>query len=161
RYFLNHVTNTIFELDHGNLYKYEGNYELFLEKKVEREALEHRLEQKHQNTLRRELAWLNRGARARSTKQRARIERIDELKNNKCHTKNPTVAFYVAATRLGKQISQLEKNSKRFQMQTKFSDFPIPVTPADRSGIIGSYGSGKSSLLKIIAECLPPATGTA
>src|SRR5699024_9136859 len=79
RYFLNRVTNHIYEIDHGRLYIYEGNYELFLEKKLEREELERHLQQKHKNTLKREIAWLKRGARARSTKQKARIERIDDL----------------------------------------------------------------------------------
>lgn len=160
RYFLNHVTNTIFELDHGNLYKYEGNYELFLEKKVEREALEHRLEQKHQNTLRRELAWLNRGARARSTKQRARIERIDELKDKKFHTNHADIDIQVGASRLGKQVLELDKISKTIQNETLFSDFTFLVTPGDRIGIIGPNGSGKSTLLNIIAERLTPDTGT-
>src|SRR5690625_155649 len=160
RYFLNHVTNTIFELDHGNLYQYEGNYELFLEKKVEREALEHRLEQKHQNTLRRELAWINRGARARSTKQRARIERIDELKDKKFHTNHADIDIQVGATRLGKQVLELEGISKTIKNETLFSNFSFLVTPGDRIGIIGPNGSGKSTLLNIIAKRLAPDTGT-
>src|SRR5699024_12269261 len=103
-YFLNRVTNRIFELDKGNLYHYEGNYELFLEKKAEREELEQKSEQKHYNTLRNELAWLKRGARARSTKQKARIERIDEMKNKTFHTKEQQVEFQAGSTRLGKKV---------------------------------------------------------
>ncbi len=87
RYFLNRVTNRIYELDHGKLYQYDGNYETFLEKKAEREAQELTAEQKHANTLRRELQWLKRGARARSTKQKARIQRVDELKQQTFQTK--------------------------------------------------------------------------
>src|SRR5699024_10708629 len=135
RYFLNHVTNTIFELAHGNIYKYEGNYELFLENKVEREALEHRLEQKHQNTLRRELAWMNRGQIARSTKSHERIERIDELKYKKFHTNHADIDIQVGATRLGKQVLELDKISKTIQNETLFSDFTFLVTPGDRIGI--------------------------
>lgn len=85
--FLNRVTNRIYELDHGKLYQYDGNYETFLEKKAEREAQELTAEQKHANTLRRELQWLKRGARARSTKQKARIQRVDELKQQTFQTK--------------------------------------------------------------------------
>lgn len=93
RYFLNRVTNRIFELDKGNLYVYEGNYELFLEKKAEREAQEISDEQKHRNTLKRELAWLKRGAKARSTKQRARVERAEEMKEKKFDTKKKILLF--------------------------------------------------------------------
>src|SRR5699024_9031483 len=93
RYFLSRITNHIYELDHGKLYMYEGNYELYLEKKLEREELEQNLQQKHQNTLRREIAWLKRGARARSTKQKARIERIDTLKEQQFHTEEENIAI--------------------------------------------------------------------
>lgn len=160
RYFLNHVTNTIFELDHGSLYEYEGNYELFLEKKVEREELEHRLQQKHHNTLRRELAWLHRRARARSTKQRARIERIDDLKNKKFHTNKDNVDIQVGATRLGKQVLEINNISKSIHDKNLFQDFNFLVTPGDRIGIIGPNGSGKSTLLHIIAERMTPDTGS-
>src|SRR5699024_2912265 len=103
RYFLNRVTNKIFELERGELYVYEGNYELFLEKKAEREMLDRAHEQKHTNTLRRELAWLKRGARARSTKQKARINRIDDMKEAKIHKTKEERKFQVGCRRLSQK----------------------------------------------------------
>src|SRR5690625_5156646 len=150
RYFLNHVTNTIFEIDNGSLYSYEGNYEVFLEKKVEREELEQRLQQKHHNTLRRELAWLKRGARARSTKQRARIERIDTMKEKTFHTIQRNVDIQTGAKRLGKQVIELEAVSKTISNKTLFQNVQLIITPGDRIGIIGPKGAGKSTLLEII-----------
>src|SRR5699024_11874319 len=114
RYFLNRVTNYIFELDKGNFYVYEGNYEVFLERKAEREALERSEQQKHQNTLRNELAWLKRGARARSTKQRARVERVTELQEKECTGTNKDNDIKVGSTRLGKQVLELKEISKAF-----------------------------------------------
>lgn len=159
RYFLNHVTNTIFELDHGSLYEYKGNYEYFLEKKVEREALEVQSQQKHQNTLRRELAWLQRGARARSTKQRARIERIDDLKEKTFHTDKANIEIQVGSQRLGKQVIELENVSKSIADQVLFEDVHLLITPGDRIGMIGPNGSGKSTLLNIIASRITPDSG--
>ena len=138
RYFLNRVTNHIYELDHGNLYIYEGNYELFLEKKLEREELERLHEAKHKNTLRNELAWLRRGARARSTKQRARIERIDEMKKKSFQTKTDQVELQVGASRLGKQVIELIGVGKTFAEKPLFSDFNFLITPGDRIGIIST-----------------------
>ncbi|WP_085993195.1 ABC-F family ATP-binding cassette domain-containing protein [Oceanobacillus senegalensis] len=154
RYFLDRVTNKIFELDKGNLYSYEGNYQLFLEKKAEREELEASNEVKHKNTLRRELAWLKRGARARSTKQKARIERIHDMKEKTFDTKNQNVEFQVASTRLGKKVIELKDITKAFEGKTLIKDFSHIVVPGDRIGIIGPNGSGKSTLLNIMANRL-------
>src|SRR5690625_2321866 len=159
RYFLNRVTNKIFELDHGRLYKYEGNYELFIEKKLEREELEHSMEQKHKNTLRREMAWLKRGARARSTKQRARIERIDTLKKQTFHTNDDNIEIQVGSARLGKQVIELEEISKVIGDKPLLSDFSMLIVPGDRIGIIGPNGAGKSTLLNLIAGRLQPDKG--
>src|SRR5699024_10319698 len=114
RYFLNWVTNRIFDLYKWNLYHNEGNYELFLLKKTESEELKRKSEQKHFNTLRNELAWLKRGDRARSTKQKARIERIDEMKNKTFHTKEQQVEFQAGSERLGKKVIELKNISKTF-----------------------------------------------
>lgn len=160
RYFLNHVTNVIFELDHGTLYKYEGNYEVFLEKKVEREELEHRLQQKHENTLRSELAWLQRGARARSTKQRARIERIDKLKEKTFHTDKTNVEIQVGAQRLGKQVIELQSVSKTIANKQLILQLSQLITPGDRIGIIGPNGAGKTTLLELIAGRIEADSGT-
>ncbi|GAA0598279.1 ABC-F family ATP-binding cassette domain-containing protein [Virgibacillus siamensis] len=151
RYFLNRVTNHIFELDKGNFYTYEGNYELFLEKKAEREALEARNEQKHQNTLKRELAWLKRGARARSTKQKAHVERVHALQEKKFDTKKENVAFQAGSARLGKKVMELQDVEKSFMGKKLINDFDFLIVPGDRLGIIGPNGSGKTTLLNMMA----------
>lgn len=159
RYFLNRVTNKIYELEHGKLYIYEGNYELFLEKKLEREELEQNLQQKHRNTLRREIAWLKRGARARSTKQKARIDRIDVLKKQTFHTNDDNIEIQVGATRLGKQVIELKSISKTLGEKILWKNFEMLITPGDRIGIIGPNGAGKSTLLNVIAGRLNPDEG--
>ncbi|HLR51593.1 MAG TPA: ABC-F family ATP-binding cassette domain-containing protein [Candidatus Avamphibacillus sp.] len=159
RYFLNRVTNRIFELDKGNLYHYEGNYELFLEKKAEREELERKSEQKHFNTLRNELAWLKRGARARSTKQKARIERIDEMKNKTFHTKEQQVEFQAGSERLGKKVIELKNISKTFGDKNLIKDFSHLFSSGDRMGIVGPNGCGKTTLLNIMANRIAPDEG--
>lgn len=159
RYFLNRVTNYIYELDHGSLYEYEGNYELYVEKKLEREEREHSLQQKHHNTLRREMAWLQRGARARSTKQRARIERIDELKGKTFHTNEEDVEIKVGSTRLGRQVIELKSISKTIGEKALWNDFSLLIAPGDRLGIIGPNGAGKSTLLNVIAGRIEPDEG--
>jgi len=151
RYFLDRVTNKIFELDKGYLYIYEGNYQVFLEKKAEREELEISNETKHQNTLRRELAWLRRGAKARSTKQKARIDRIQEMKEKSFDTNKDQLEFQVGSTRLGKKVLELKGISKTFAGKTLIKDFSHLVVPGDCIGIIGPNGSGKSTLLNMMA----------
>lgn len=152
RYFLNRVTNKIFELDKGNLYIYEGNYQVFLEKKAEREELERNNQQKHANTLKRELAWLKAGVKARTTKQKARIDRVHELKEKTFHTENKNVEFQVGSTRLGKKVIELQGIHKSIENRNLIQDFSHLIIPGDRIGIIGSNGSGKSTLLNIMAK---------
>ena len=159
RYFLNRVTNHIIELDLGKLYVYEGNYETYLEKKVEREELERTLEAKHKNTLRQELAWLQRGARARSTKQRARIERIDEMREKTFQTKREQVEFQVGASRLGKQVIELVETGKSYGSKTLFQDFNFLIKPGDRIGIVGPNGAGKTTLMNMMAGRIAPDQG--
>src|SRR5699024_10501175 len=159
RYFLNRVINKIFELERGQLYIYEGNYELFLEKKAEREMLERASEQKHANTLRRELVWLKRGARARSTKQKARINRIDEMKEQRFHTTTEEIAFQVGSKRLGKKVIVLQAIDKKFKDKTLIDSFDLLLKPGDRIGIIGHNGIGKSTLLNIMAGRIQPDAG--
>lgn len=159
RYFLNRVTNIIFELDDGNLYTYEGNYETFLQKKAEREALEAQMQRKHQNTLRNELKWLRRGARARSTKQKARVERISKMQQQTFHSQKDDVAIQVGSTRLGKQVIELQNIFKLFDDEVILNDVSHLFTPNDRIGIIGPNGSGKTTLLNVIAKRITPDCG--
>ncbi len=160
RYFLNRVTNQIFELDQGKLYTYSGNYEVFLEKKAERETNAEQAETKRQNLLRRELAWIRRGAKARSTKQKARIDRFEELTEQKGPAAKKDLDFAIGSTRLGKKVIELEHISKSYDGKTLISDFSYLVTPGERLGIIGPNGSGKSTLLNIIAGRIPTDQGT-
>lgn len=160
RYFLNRVTNHIYELNKGNLYKYEGNYELFLEKKAEREALEESSQQKHSNILRREIAWLKRGAKARSTKQKARIDRVEEMKEKEFDTNKNQVAFQAGSKRLGKKVLELTGIEVAFEEKQLISDFDYLVVPGERLGIVGPNGSGKTTLLNIMADRLEPNKGT-
>lgn len=159
RYFLNRVTNQIYELDKGNLYIYEGNYEVFLEKKAEREALEKSYEEKHQNTLRRELAWLKRGPKARGTKQKARVERAEEMKKQTFDTTSRDVSFEAGSTRLGNKVLELEGVEKGYEAGTLISNFDFMVVPGDRLGIVGPNGTGKTTLLNIMAGRIHPDKG--
>ncbi|WP_394219341.1 ABC-F family ATP-binding cassette domain-containing protein [Halobacillus trueperi] len=160
RYFLNRVTNLIYELDKSRLYIYEGNYETFLEKKAEREEWERQAEQKHQNTLRRELAWLKAGVKARTTKQKARKQRVETMKEETFDTKKENVEMAIGSTRLGNQVIELEGITHSFGEQTLIDDLDYLVVPGERLGIIGPNGSGKTTLLNIMAERIQPAAGS-
>ncbi|WP_053218008.1 ABC-F family ATP-binding cassette domain-containing protein [Virgibacillus senegalensis] len=160
RYFLNRITNRIYELDNGHLYTYEGNYEMYLEKKAEREALEMQNEQKHKNTLRRELEWLRRGAKARSTKQKARKQRVEEMKQATFDTGAQELDFQVGSQRLGKKVIELDAIGKSFTGTSYITDLSYLVVPGDRIGIIGPNGSGKTTLLNIMAGRMDPDNGS-
>ena len=150
RYFLDRVTNRILELDHGRLFSYEGNYSLFLEKKMERLEIESSMEQKRQNLLRKELAWVRRGAQARSTKQKARLDRFEELKNRDGVKQNSSIDISVASTRLGKKIIEFHNISKSFEGRPIISNLEYMMTRDDRIGIVGPNGIGKSTLINLI-----------
>lgn len=160
RYFLNRVTNYIYELDHGQLYTYEGNYETFVEKKMIRQEEERIAEQKHKNRLRNEMEWLKRGARARSTKQRARIERIQQMQERTFHKGDEQIEIQVGASKLGSKVIELENASKKINERTLWESFSFIVTPDSRIGIIGPNGAGKSTLLDVIAGRLKVDSGT-
>ncbi|GLI05520.1 ABC transporter ATP-binding protein [Paenibacillus tyrfis] len=160
RYFLDRVTNRIFELDRGKLYSYEGNYAAFLEKKAERLEREAAEEDKRQNLLRRELAWLRRGAKARTTKQKARVERVVELRDRKVDGPAAQMDISLGASRLGKKIMELEEVGKSFEQRKIVDNFSYIVLPEDRIGIIGPNGTGKSTFLNMLAGRLEPDAGS-
>lgn len=160
RYFLDRVTNRIIELDRGNLYSYSGNYSIFLEKKVEREELEAAAENKRQNLYRRELAWIKRGAKARTTKQKARIQRFEEIKDSKIDQIEDKVQMSSASTRLGKKVIELDHISKNYDDKKIINDFSYIFSKNDRVGIIGPNGVGKSTLINICMGKISPDSGT-
>ncbi|WP_144491772.1 ABC-F family ATP-binding cassette domain-containing protein [Bacillus sp. WP8] len=159
RYFLNRVANRIYELNQGQLYTYKGNYEVFLEKRAEREAEAQVKETKRQNLLRRELAWLRRGAKARTTKQKARIGRVEELKDQKGPDAKGELDFAIGSYRLGKQVIEAEDLSISFAGQTLVERFTDLVVPGDRIGLIGPNGVGKTTLLNCLAGKIEPTSG--
>lgn len=159
RYFLNRVTNKIFELERGELYEYEGNYEIFLEKKAEREELEKRREAKHQNVLKQELAWLKRGVKARGTKQKARKQRVEAMKEKTFETDKEEADIATASTRLGKQVMELEDIGHKFEEDYLFRHINDLIVPGERIGIIGPNGTGKTTLLNIMARRREPSEG--
>lgn len=160
RYFLDRVANRIIELDQGVLYSYSGNYSLFLEKKAERLEQIEASERKRQNLLRRELEWIRRGAKARSTKQKARIDRYEKLQDAKPGHALGDVDISLAGSRLGKKVIELQDVSKSYADRALIRDFNYIAQKHDRVGIIGPNGSGKSTLLKLIAGQITPDTGT-
>lgn len=159
RYFLDRVVNQIVELDSGKLYIYKGNYNNFLEKKLEREESIAATERKRQSLMKKELAWIRRGARARTTKQKARLERFEHLKESALNVKDEQLHISVASSRLGKKVIELENISKSFDDKKIIEDFSYIVLRNDRIGIVGPNGSGKSTLINIISERLKPDSG--
>jgi ATP-binding cassette subfamily F protein uup len=160
RYFLDRVSNRVIELDRGRAHFYEANYSRFLELKIEREESEASTEAKRKNLLRNELAWIRRGAQARSTKQKARIDRFEELKEQGPRASAGKLDVSVASSRLGKKIVEIDKLTKRFGERTLIKDFSYIAVPQDRVGIVGRNGSGKSTLMKLIAGMLSPDEGS-
>ena len=160
RYFLDRVTNRILELSHGKMYGYDADYTGFLELKAAREERELATERKRQSVLRMELEWAKRGCRARTTKQKARLERLEELKNGKAPVKDQTVELDSVETRMGKKTVELHHVSKAFGEKKILNDFDYIVLKNQRLGIIGSNGCGKSTLLKMIAGIVQPDSGS-
>lgn len=160
RYFLDRVVDQIVELDQAKLYRYQGNYSQFLEQKAARLEQLEASEAKRQNILRREVAWLRRGAKARTTKQKARIDRIRDLQQEGYEERNESIDLAaLSSSRLGKKVIELEHVSKRLDGRTLIKDFSYIVLPDDRVGIIGKNGSGKSTLLNMIAGRIVPDEG--
>lgn len=160
RYFLDRVVNQIIELDRGSLFSYKGNYSNFLELKAMREEDLKGTERKHKSLLRKELAWIRQGAKARSTKQKFRKERYEELKDKEFSKAKSNIDMDLISQRLGKKVIELEHISKAYEKgQQVINDFSYTVLPNDRIGIIGKNGTGKSTLLNIIAGKMVPDHG--
>lgn len=159
RYFLDRVTNGILEFDKGRTYSYDGNYSQFLELKAARIEQEEAGERKRQNFLRNELAWIRRGAQARSTKQKARIQRYEQVRDQKVDLNRNQVEIGLAGSRLGRKIIELENVTYEWEGKTYINDFTYTVLRNDRIGILGGNGTGKSTLLNIIAGRLQPTKG--
>ncbi len=160
RYFLDRVTNVILELTDGRLYRHEGNYEVYLENRAAREEIVLATERKRRTLYRRELEWMRRGAQARTTKAKGRIDRFHQLEESKLVVNNAALEMKSVSSRLGKKIIELEHVSKAFDGIPVISDFSYTVLRNDRIGIIGENGSGKSTLLKLISGELQPDSGS-
>ena len=159
RYFLDSVTNRIVEIDKGATYSYETNYSGFLELKTQREEMEQASERKRQSILRVELEWMRRGARARSTKQKAHIQRYEELRDKEAPVQDSKVELSSISSRLGRTTVELEHICKGYGDRKLIDDFSYIFLKGDRIGFIGPNGCGKSTLMKIIAGIIPQDSG--
>ena len=160
RYFLDRVVNKTIELDKGKMYTYNGNYTQFLQLKAEREERAAANERKRQNFLRTELEWVRRGAQARSTKQKARLERFEEISNMTGPSKKQNVEIAGLSSRLGRKTIEAENICKAYGDKVLIKDFSYIVLKNDRIGIIGTNGCGKSTLVNILIGKIPPDSGT-
>jgi ATP-binding cassette subfamily F protein uup len=159
RYFLDRVVNEIVELDRGSLYLYSGNYSDFIEKKLERDEKEAGTERKRQGLLKKELAWIRKGAKARTTKQKARIDRYEKLNESNVVIDDSKLEISVASSRLGKKVIEIENITKAYDESSIIDKFSYIVLRNDRVGIIGANGCGKSTLINMIAGRIQPDAG--
>lgn len=160
RYFLDRVVNRIVELEDGVLYSYEANYARYLELKAERLEMEQAGERKRQAILRREYQWIMRGARARGTKSRDRIERYEALRDQDAPVERERVQMSALSGRLGRKTIELDHVTKAYGDQTVISDFSYILSRDDRIGVVGVNGAGKTTLLNLIAGRVQPDSGT-
>jgi len=159
RYFLDRVTNRILEIDRGDLYTFDGNYSYYLEKKAEIEAEEANRIQKHKTVLRKELAWLKQAPKARGTKQKARIQAVEQLQNQEFKESKGNVEISTPSRRIGKKVIEVENISKSYEDRVLINNFTYEFHPQDRIGIIGPNGIGKSTFLNIVTGRLEPDSG--
>lgn len=159
RYFLDSVTNRIIEIDKGRIYSYQTNYSGYLELKMARQEREMSSERKRQSILRVELEWIQRGARARSTKQKAHVQRYEKLRDQQAPVQDSQVELSSISTRLGKTTVELEHICKAYGEKKLIDDFSYIFLKGDRVGFVGPNGCGKSTLMKIIAGLIPPDSG--
>ncbi|MDH6106548.1 ABC-F family ATP-binding cassette domain-containing protein [Anabaenopsis tanganyikae CS-531] len=160
RYFLDQVTNRIIEIDRGDVYTYAGNYSYYLEKKALAQESAMSSQRKHQGVLRRELEWLSRGPKARSTKQKARIQRIQAMRETEFKQVQGKVEISTVSRRIGKKVIELNNVSKGYDGRTLINNFTYEFSPEDRIGIIGGNGTGKSTLMDMITGRIQPDSGT-
>ena len=161
RYFLDRVSNRIFELAFGQLHEYKGNYEEYLIARSERERVEEDQEGKRKQLFKQELAWMRAGAKARTTKQQARIGRFEELKENLHQVKHTgDIEIDIASQRLGKQVLEIKNGDFTIGQQAILTNFDLLIQANERLGITGENGAGKSTLLNILAQRLPLDHGT-
>ena len=160
RYFLDRVTNRIFELSFGNLYEYHGNYEAYLVEKAERDRIAIEQEGKRKQLYKQELAWMRAGAKARTTKQQARINRFEDLKENLNQVKTDgQLEMNIATTRLGKKVLEVKKASYAIEGKKILDQFDLLIQTRERLGITGKNGAGKSTLLNLLAGRLQVDSG--
>lgn len=160
RYFLDLVCNRIVEIDKGKVYSYDSNYEGYLELKAEREEMLMATQNKHANILRKEIAWMQRGARARSTKQKAHIQRYEDLKNEEKIKIDGNVEISALSSRLGKKTIELNKITAGYKDKILIRDFSYIFLKTDRIGILGPNGCGKTTLIKAVMQRMPLMNGT-
>lgn len=160
RYFLDRVTNVIFQLDGGNLYTYKGNYSYFMEKKLEREELLMAEENKLKALYKKELEWMRQGAKARSTKQKARIQRFEKLEEATVESRSEELDITVGSSRLGKKIIEADGASFKYEDKILINNFSYAITREDRIGILGENGSGKTTFLKLLSGEIQPTDGS-
>jgi ATP-binding cassette subfamily F protein uup len=160
RYFLDRVTNRIFEIDHGELREFEGNFEYYLERKAVLDAAAASQEAKRKNILRKELEWLRRGPKARRTKQKAKIKRVETMREISFARPKEEIRFGVSARRLGTKVVEIKNLCKAFDGRKIIDDFTYTIERGQRLGIIGANGSGKSTLVNLITDRLKPDAGS-
>lgn len=159
RYFLDRISNKIVEIDNGNLYTYETNYKGFLAEKALREDMANASERKRQAVLKTELAWLQQGPKARGTKSRSRIAKIEQMQEDTPTSDNTTLELNSISSRLGKQIIEISNVSKSFEEKLYINNFSYNLLKDDRIGIVGANGCGKSTLLKMLVNEIAPDSG--
>lgn len=160
RYFLDSVCSRIVEVDKGAIYSYDANYSGYLELKAEREEMQQAGERKRQNILRKELEWIRRGAKARTTKQKGRIQRYEKLKDQDAPHTDGSVEISSISSRMGKTTVELSHISKSYDSRVLIRDFTYIFLKNDRIGFVGANGSGKTTLMKIIDQRIRPDEGT-
>ena len=160
RYFLDRIADRIVEVDHGNIFSYPGNYADYVALKIQRQNMEQASQRKRKSILKKELAWLARGARARSTKQKAHIQRIEDMLAQDGPPEEKKVEMSSAFTRMGKKTIELKSLSKSYGEQKLIQDFTYIFLRGERIGVIGPNGCGKSTLLKLILGQVTPDTGS-